>query len=69
MDFSLPIPTEEELNLGHKVEYYNRILDGEYHKKYKLTIQEIADWIHHNYTAMFLLNEELSYNQYKKLTK
>ena len=69
IDYSLPAPTEEELNLGSKVSYYDRLIEGGYHRKYKITLEELCDWIHHNYSAMFLLNEEISYNKYKKLIK
>ena len=36
-------------------------------KKYKITQDELAFWIHHNFTSVFLLDEELSLSQIKKL--
>ena len=71
MDFNLPKPTEEELNITGKHEYFFRLLeDGmDLDKKFKITLDDLNKWIHHNYESIFLLNEELSYNKYKKLTK
>ena len=69
VDFYLPIPTEDELNLGYKADYFTRLLeDGmDLDKKYKITKEELTSWIHHNYSAVFLLNEELSLSKFKKL--
>ncbi len=67
VDFMLPRPTDEELNLGYKSDYYQRIYDLDYEKKYKLSSNELSSWIHHNYTAVYLLDEELSYKEFKKL--
>ena len=67
VDFMLPRPTEDELNLGAKSDYYQRIYDLGYEKKYKITSQELSSWVHHNYSAVFLLKEELSYKEFKKL--
>ena len=67
IDFYLPRPTEEELNLGAKVEYFERLLPMELDKKYKITQNDLTFWIHHNYQAVFLLDEELSLAAVKKL--
>jgi hypothetical protein len=67
VDYILPKPTEDELNLGMKNEYFERILDLNLDKKYKITQNELTAWIHHNYTAHFLLNEEVTLNQLKKI--
>ena len=67
MDYYLPRPTEDELNLGHKSEYFTRILDMDFDKKYKITQQELTSWIHHNYQSIFLLHQELNLTQLKKL--
>jgi hypothetical protein len=69
IDFVLPEPTEDELNLGFKSLYYSRLLDMDLTRKYKITEAELYDWIHHNYSSIFLTNEELSYKKYKKLMK
>ena len=69
MDYYLPRPTEDELNLGHKVDYFTRIIDMELHHKYNLTLSELTFWIHHNFTAVFLLDEELSLAAVKKLNR
>jgi hypothetical protein len=69
IDYVLPVPTEEELNLGYKSNYYERLIPMELNKKYKITEAELYDWIHHNYSSIFLTNEELSYRKYKKLIK
>ena len=67
IDFYLPKPTDDELNMNGKADYYARILNMNLDKKYKITDRELTSWIHHNYTAIYLLEEELSYTSYKKL--
>lgn len=69
IDFVLPPPTEEELNLGHKVKYYQRLLDLDLDKKYKIVETELYNWIHHNYSSIFLTNEELTLMKFRKLQK
>jgi hypothetical protein len=65
----LPIPNEEELNMTGKSEYFTRLLDMDLHKKLKIELSELTKWIHHNYTSVFILEKELSYNEFKKLIK
>ena len=67
IDYVLPRPTEDELNLGHKSDYFTRIIDMDLTKKYKITETELYNWIHHNYSSVFLTNEELALNKFKKL--
>lgn len=67
IDFYLPRPTEDELNLGFKSDYFERLLELELDKKYKITKDELSFWIHHNYQSVFLLEEELSLSEIKKL--
>jgi hypothetical protein len=67
IDYYLPRPTEDELNLGAKSDYFTRILDLDFDKKYKITQEELTFWIHHNYQSVFLLDEELSLTAVKKL--
>jgi len=67
IDFYLPRPTEEELNLGFKTDYFTRMLDTDLQRKYKLSQEEFNFWISHNYNAVFLLDEELSLAAMKKL--
>ena len=67
IDYYLPKPTEEELNLGNKVDYFSRMIDSNLHKKYKITQDEFAFWISHNFNSVFLLDEELSLTAIKKL--
>jgi hypothetical protein len=67
IDYMLPIPTEDELNYGKKVDYFERLINMDLDKKYKITQNDLTSWIHHNYQAVFLLNEELSFAKYKKL--
>jgi hypothetical protein len=66
---TLPKPTTEELDLGMKVEYFGRIVDLDFDKKYSIDFDDLCDWISHNYNSVFLFGEELNYNQYKKLKK
>jgi hypothetical protein len=67
IEIMLPRPTEDELNLGAKSDYFQRIIDGDWAKKCKITNDELSFWIHHNYQSVFLLDEELSLSQVKKL--
>lgn len=67
VDFYLPRPTEDELNLGYKSDYFERLLPMDLDKKYKITQDELSFWIHHNYQSVFLLEEELSLKEVKKL--
>lgn len=63
----LPKPTEDELNLGMKVQYFDRLLEMNLDKKYKITPDQLYNWIHHNFNSVFLLDQELTLNEYKKL--
>ena len=67
IDYYLPRPTEEELNLGYKVDYFTRVLELGLDKKYKITQDELTFWISHNFNSVFLLDEELSLTAIKKL--
>lgn len=67
VDYYLPKPTEDELNLGYKSDYFERMLDTDLQKKYKLSQEDFTFWISHNYNAVFLLDEELSLAAMKKL--
>lgn len=67
IDYYLPRPTEDELNLGYKSDYFERILALDLDKKYKITQNELTFWISHNYNSVFLLEEELSLTAVKKL--
>jgi hypothetical protein len=69
VDYVLPPPTEEELNLGMKVKYYERLLDLDLDKKYKIVETELYTWIHHNYSSIYLTNEELPLMKFRKLQK
>jgi hypothetical protein len=69
IDYVLPQPTDEELNLGFKTEYYSRLIEMDLEKKYKISSNELYDWIHHNYSSIFLTNEELPYKKFKKISK
>ena len=65
----LPQPTEEELNLGAKANYFDRLLDTapDLQKKYNISLYQLVDWIHHNYQSIFLLDKELGLTEFKKL--
>jgi hypothetical protein len=67
IDFVLPTPTENELNLGYKSDYYERLIPMDLDKKYKITESELYQWIHHNYSSVFLTNEELPLSKFRKL--
>jgi hypothetical protein len=69
IDYVLPNPTEEELNLGYKSNYFERLIPLNLDKKYKITDNELYAWIHHNYSSIFLTEKELSLNEFKKLIK
>ena len=65
----LPQPTEEELNMTGKHEYYSRILDMDLHKKLKIDHLQLTGWISHNFNSVYLMNKELTYKEYLKLIK
>jgi hypothetical protein len=67
IDYYLPKPTEEELTLGHKADYFERILSLELDKKYKLTSNDINFWVSHNFNSVFLTGKELNLAAIKKL--
>ena len=69
LDMMLPAPTENELNLGLKSDYYERLLDMGLDKKYKISQEELCNWIHHNYSSVFLTEQELSLTKYRKLQR
>ena len=69
VDYVLPQPTEDELNLGLKADYYERLLEMNLDKKYKITEAELYNWIHHNYSSIFLTEQELSLTKYRKLQR
>jgi hypothetical protein len=65
----LPQPTEEELNLGAKANYFERLLEDapSLQKKHNISLHQLVDWIHHNYQSIFLLDKELGMTEFKKL--
>jgi len=67
IDYYLPRPTEDELNLGHKVDYFERILDLGLDRKYKITQDLLSFWISHNFNSVFLTEKELTLTAIKKL--
>lgn len=67
VDYLLPNPTEEELNNGLRLEYFERLKDLNLDRKYKISKDQLSTWIYHNFMSMFLLNEELSLNKFKEL--
>jgi hypothetical protein len=69
IDYVLPQPTEDELNLGLKADYYQRLLDMNLDKKYKINEAELYNWIHHNYSSIFLTEQELPLTKYRKLQR
>ena len=69
VDYVLPAPTEEELNLGLKVDYFTRLLEMDLEKKYKINESELHNWIHHNYSSVFLTDQELSLIKFRKLQR
>lgn len=69
IDYVLPEPTEDELNLGYKVQYFDRLINLGLDKKYKISEAELYNWIHHNYSSIFLTNEPLTLTKYRKLQR
>jgi hypothetical protein len=65
----LPQPTEEELNMTGKHEYFSRILEMDLDKKLKIDYQQLTGWISHNFNSVYLINKELTYKEYLKLIK
>lgn len=69
IDYVLPQPTEDELNLGFKHQYFERLLNLDLDKKYKITSEELCSWIHHNYSSIFLTESELPLSKFRKLQR
>ena len=67
IDYYLPKPTEDELNLGYKADYFERILSLELDKKYKISSKELNFWVSHNFNSIFLNEKELNLTEIKKL--
>lgn len=65
----LPQPTDEELNMTGKHEYFSRILEMDLHKKLKIDHLDFTGWISHNFNSVYLTNKELTYKEYLKLIK
>jgi len=67
MILELPRPTAQELAPFNKNLYYERILNIDYGKKYKMTQSQFTNWIHHNYTSVLLEGKSINSQQLKKL--
>jgi hypothetical protein len=67
IDYYLPKPTEEELILGYKADYFERILRLDLDKKYQITQKDLNFWVSHNFNSVFLTEKELSLTAIKKL--
>jgi hypothetical protein len=65
----LPIPTDEELNMTGKHEYFARLLEMDLHKKMKIDHLQLTGWISHNFNSVYLTEKELTYKEYLKLIK
>lgn len=59
----LPFPTEHELQLGNKVLYFNRMFQEGQHVKNKITPDQLASWIHTNYSSICGNHGPLSYTK------
>jgi hypothetical protein len=67
IDF-LPIPNEAELN-DNKVNYFERIISLDLEIKHKIELTDLFKWIHLNYQSVFLYEKELSYKDFRKITR
>jgi uncharacterized HAD superfamily protein len=67
MILELPRPNEQELAPFNKNLYYERMLNIDYTKKYKMTQSEFLNWIHHNYSSVLLEGKSINSQQLKKL--
>ena len=67
----LPIPTNVELNFTGKDGYIARLMTEEVrdHDVYGIDKDTLLNWIYHNFNSVFVLNKELSLEEYKKLIK
>ena len=67
----LPIPNNVELNFTGKDGYIHRLMTEEVKDKdvYGVDSDTLLNWIYHNFNSMFVLNKELSLEEYKKLIK
>jgi hypothetical protein len=69
VDYVLPSPTEDEINLGLKMDYFSRLLEMDLDKKFKISENELHNWIHHNYSSIFLTEQELTLTKFRKLQR
>jgi len=67
----LPIPNNVELNFTGKDGYIARLMTEEVKDEnvYDISSGELLNWMYHNFNSMFVLNKELSLEEYKKLIK
>ena len=67
----LPIPNNVELNFTGKDGYIERLMTEEVKDEnvYGISAGELLNWMYHNFNSMFILNKELSLEEYKKLSK
>ena len=68
MILELPRPNEQELTPYNKSLYYQRMLEIDYEKKYKMTQKQFLDWVNHNYSSVFLYNKSINIQQLKKFS-
>ena len=64
---NLPSPTEHELQIGQKSEYFNRMFREGQHLKFKISPDQLGSWIHKNYTSIISGEGPLSYEKSLKV--
>jgi len=57
MNIELPPPTEHELKKYNKAIYFDRLMSSQLNKQLGVSHYQLADWIHENYTSMYLNNK------------
>ena len=66
MILELSRPNAQELASYNKNLYYERMLNIDYEKKYKMTQSQYLNWIHHNYTSILMTGKSINLQQIKK---
>lgn len=69
MNEVLPTPTETELKMTGKADYFLRVLPMQLDKIYKIDQLELTGWISANFNSIFLYDKSLTLKEYRKYAR
>jgi len=69
MNELLPTPTETELRMTGKSDYFLRLMPMQLDKIYKIDQFELTGWISANFNSIFLYNKAITLKEYKKYAR